>query len=872
MTKTPPTDTEIGYPKPDSGQFGLRVCRPPDRDAVAIDTNTRRQELQNERYEAWKARDQLEIWGDDPGLGKTTNIAKGAQLRDDFLIFYFPQHKNAHEFRRDDDKPDPALHLKGPDQPIEYECMDARVNDEPCEIHSDREICPRMCSVYDLPTDNETREEFEKIAEERGTKTAHRVVDPHDDDEDCRWEQQWEELETLKDREETVIVVTVFSYMDSVNTYGYNILDDIQNLLEDTTTISRSALREMNETLEDLSGDSAIPSVITEITTFISNVIDILQKNRRSTDNTPELATLDPPTITVEPDSWIGRRVTDEVDPIAEALAWVKHAYRETLLSDTVTLDGVLQLEADFAHWEYVPLGINAVFAAAAEAGLPRDSVRQAIATTPGVEECPSCENVWKFGIRTGRPPNDPSIYNEHDAGKHVCNDCGWHEHEDALTETVEELPRGTAWVDEEDSQKRRPDTVLWYQTLPLTTDLPEPSETLILDATPTTEKYALLFGLNTNEVVVTGNDPVALNANVTQIYNGQYHQHTIDNASENRLDQFNTIIDKAAECHDGLLVVSHSENESALNVEDHEWMYFHAGRGLDREDPEAAVIVGAPHANEDDLKRKARLLAMDRDDVRVGGNEHSSRRNEDGEFAANPPIYRKYYYEDETGTGRAIDTKHYTGLVGKLFRDTREHELVQLAHRLRPAISDEVKYIYLLTNVPTEIPVDTLASLSELADPVYEQADLSEGVIKMLEICVELYEDGRPRAKDDLFYDWDKESFTATDSQFHDLVTNHRNGPDVSLRQFRYYREELQDLGLLKQGEYAQQVGKLYRLDLSTSKQALLLLTNNGYFEVDAVRQLVERIENANGSLDWLEWAEDQFDLPDDSPNLIQT
>lgn len=444
-----------------------------------------------------------------------------------------------------------------------------------------------------------------------------------------------------------------------------------------------------------------------------------------------------------------------------------------------------------------------------------------------------------------------------------ICNECGWHEYDDPLTQTVEELPRGTAWVDEEASQERRPDTVLWYQTLPLTTDLPAPSETLILDATPTTEKYALLFGLDTDEVVLTGDDPVVLNANVTQIYNGQYHQHTIDNASENRLDQFNTIIDKAAECHDGLLVVSHQNSQSVLNVDNHEWMYFHAGRGLDREDPEATIVVGAPHANEDDLKRKARLLAMDRDDVRVGGKEHSSRRNEDGKLAANPPIYRKYYYQDETGMGRAIDTKHYTGLVGKLFRDTREHELVQLAHRLRPAISDEAKYIYLLTNVPTELPIDTLASIPELAEPVYEQADVSEGVVQALQICMELHEDGRVQTKDNLFYEWDQESFTFTDSELHDLLSSHKEGPDVGKRQVRNYREELQDLGLLEYDREPQRVGKLYQLYLSPSKQALLLLNNNGHFEVDAVRQLVEKIENADRSLDWLEWAEDQFDHP---------
>ena len=866
MSETPSPEDETGFPKPSDDEFRLKQCSPPSRNANNIEKNKRRNQLQNERYDEWKDRDELEIWGDDPGLGKTTNIGKAGDQNKDFLIFYFPKHENAHEFRCDDAKPDVDLHLKGPEQPADHECMDAKVNDEPCEKHGDRENCPRMCSVFDLPDDNETRKQFEKIADERGTKTAHEIVDPHDDDGDdgCEWEQQWQDLDDLGDRDDAVTVVTVFSYMASINHHGHNILDDIQNLLENTDNLSRSDLKKVRSTLRDLSDSTAITEVISEIEFFVSQIIDALDEDRRELDDPTTLSDIDPPEIEINSDSWIGRRVTDGINPVAEALAWVKHAYHQGLLGKIAKKDDRLQLETKFTNWEDTPLGLDIVFAAAAEAGLSQNAVRQAIAANPGVEKCPSCGAFEQFSSRSGRAKADRTIFNKKDAGKHVCDACEWHEHDDRLTDTVGELPREVAWIGEKNRE-----ATLRYEQLPLTTDLPDSSDTLILDATPTKRKYALLFGLDMDEVVVTGSDSVTLNAEITQIHTGQYHQNTIENASEKRKDDFNDIIRKAREIHDGELVVSHSKNKSLLDVEDDRWMYFHAGRGLNREDPEAIVILGAPHPNEDDLKRKAKLLAMDRDDVQVGGKERSSRRNKDGELAADPPISRKYYYEDKTEIGRKMTTKDYTGLVGKLFRDNREHEIVQLAHRLRPTISEEKKHIYLITNVPTELPVDTLASISELVDPVYEQVGISEGAVKLLEMIVELYEDGRPHTKNKLFYKWNSDAITVSDSDLHGLVETHKKGPNVDERQVRNYREELQNIGLVSKSDYVQNKGRLYQFEFPASKDALLILNNNTSFEVDAVRRLGEKVNRSECATEWIEWAKDEFDLSTDNAIL---
>ena len=66
------------------------------------------------------------------------------------------------------------------------------------------------------------------------------------------------------------------------------------------------------------------------------------------------------------------------------------------------------------------------------------------------------------------------------------------------------------------------------------------------------------------------------------------------------------------------------------------------------------------------------------------GGEEYSTRRD-----VPNPPVYRKRRFADGDGRGRAVPTKAYSGLVGKLFERSREKELVQALHRIRPLLAE---------------------------------------------------------------------------------------------------------------------------------------------------------------------------------------
>jgi len=65
----------------------------------------------------------------------------------------------------------------------------------------------------------------------------------------------------------------------------------------------------------------------------------------------------------------------------------------------------------------------------------------------------------------------------------------------------------------------------------------------------------------------------------------------------------------------------------------------------------------------------------MGHDDIRVGGDEHSTRRD-----APNPPVYRKLHYEDKAGSQPCHPHQALHRLVGVLFREVREKEIVKLS------------------------------------------------------------------------------------------------------------------------------------------------------------------------------------------------
>lgn len=248
----------------------------------------------------------------------------------------------------------------------------------------------------------------------------------------------------------------------------------------------------------------------------------------------------------------------------------------------------------------------------------------------------------------------------------------------------------------------------------------------------------------------------------------------------------------------------------------------------------------------------------MGRDDSRPGGLEHSTRSD-----APNPPIYRKLHYEDDDGRGRAVPTKHYTGLAGPLFHQTREDELVQVAHRIRPLLADDAVQVDILTNVPTDLPVDELVSLAEIADPLATLLpDVPEGAVALLEAVHDVVAGDGPDGfrAEALIKRRADGSLANKPKGYHRLAR--LSGLDVTLRSVHNWLGALENLGLLDPDPdgYEHRAGVSYLTDVATLKAALSTLSHNGGFKVAAIRRFRDLARRADGSLDWLRWAREAF------------
>jgi hypothetical protein len=248
--------------------------------------------------------------------------------------------------------------------------------------------------------------------------------------------------------------------------------------------------------------------------------------------------------------------------------------------------------------------------------------------------------------------------------------------------------------------------------------------------------------------------------------------------------------------------------------------------------------------------------LAHGNVDVRAGGEEYSTRRE------TAPPVWRTLRYEDDAGDGRAIPTKHFSGLVGELWRETREKELIQAVHRIRPLLADQTKHAYLLTNVPTDLPVDELATFEELADPLEAMLPVPPRAVDFLEIVRDAVEGQGPDGfrAGQLVECRDDGTIANKVKGYHRLAS--LAGMDVSRRTIYEWVHALEEVGLLHPENYEQHAGVSYTADFATLKSTLLVVSNNAGFKVAALRRLQQKIRRSTSALDWLEWAQEVFAL----------
>jgi len=802
-TATPNSDG-WDIPRGEDSLSNVEKCEPPVFEVEDIDPKERWTEFQEERFEDFTSHDRGELWLDDPGLGKTTNAAIGAAKRDESHVVLFDKHEKAREFMRDEATPDDYYHLKGGEQKQSDVCMDADHNDENCPEHGETRHCPSMCPVYDLPTDSDLRETYQAVARELGPVEAHLILDPHDG-EQCPWMDQFEEIK----RQDRVVGVHEYQMLKTVREKDHIIIDEAPSDLRTERELDVEDLVRMSNTLEKLAKltSGAVATNSEEFAEFADRLVDALTGSEDT--DTERIEDIAPPDFEWSEEMVFeyggDKRYPSHIeDNHEETFAEVKVRYSETVVN-----------RMRDEEWNGAPVAMDALIAAAVRAGIPPKPAAKAIATPATLDKCPVCKSKT-----------------QHEQGRRVCGKCGWDESTGALIQSGTELARAQA-------EFKGPR--LEYQELPLKNTLPD--QPLILDATGSPRKAERLYG---HDFETSGEESVEANIHLTQVLNGQYH-HGSWKQSDYAVEHTQDGLERVCELHDKVLVGGEAKTREYLDLpENADWMHYHASRGLNRSEYDAVALVGAPHPDIGDLQKTAELLAQ-HSDTRVGGREYSDRRGCD-----NPPIYRKLLYEDHDGQGRAVSTKHYSGLVGELFRETREREIEQFVHRLRPVLADSTNHGYLLTNIPTDLRVDEVVTFDEFTDGVEAILPLPERGMEFFEVLVETAAgEGPDGFRADTLLDVDDERVEIKKRQAHQLAQV--SGLDVSYRTICEWVNELEDCALLEAGEYEQQAGVRYSQDVATLKSALQVISYNDGFKVAVLQRLSGIIEKSTSVFDWL-------------------
>lgn len=829
----------------------IESCPAPGWTVTPLDPATKWEELES-RFEDWLDRNELEIWEDDPGTGKTTSTAKAASESERSHVFYLPTHRNCWEFIDNDETPPNYYHLKGAKQPRDDCCMKAKVNEEPCSEHDEPNA---MCPIYDFPEGHELRREYERLEREVGGIQAHWELDlfekewhgdpvekPQTDEKlggKCKWLEQFDELDDASR------VVTVHAYLGLglLDDFECHIIDDLQNEPIIERQVRPSHLEEVSEILNRLADDSPLSPVYEALHQLVTDIENaFVQRGGSLEDLSP--VSFEIPSFVRDRESYNRNR------QVAEALAWAKRGYLKDVFGDR-----------DSEKWGHVPTSLDFLLMAAGEVdgGVTKPAARRSIASFRGLTDCPRC---GESAITRSHeiPPGSVRHSTDLSGPDHRCAECGWDEDQDALITSDNEQARATAWLQHPETDSSGTRSSLQFKQLRQPSELPPPENTLLLDATPTVAMYKHLFDVE--DVHREGTERIESNANITQIVDGQYHRGTIcqtDDAGrgKRRRERIQEFIDHECKKHKGanedgpdVVLVGHqrAQEEGFFRIPSNaEWIDFYTGRGLDRKNAKALIVIGAPYPNPQALSRLAEMLTVG-EDIDLGKVVHDTDKQLIDKMI---PTHRQYLYDDGKGNGHQVETKPRWGLLGELLEDKREREILQMLHRIRPVLADNPKDIYLLTNVRIDVPITTLTTMEQLLRWRREEPIkiLKPKAWEILDLASDLFES--PPQSEPLSELWhiDDEEIKTTISDLYTLYCERIE--EVSEQSIRNGVNDLEAIGLAEQSKQGR--SHVYTVSRRSVTRIQTLLDRSTDLSLKERQQLRALVPEEAESPDWL-------------------
>lgn len=670
---------------------GVEISEPPGYDLKDFNAEEHWRQVREERVPQAVQYPGISVFADDAGTGKTTNTDWGLQLlRRDYAML-FPTQKKAFEHAEEMEElhGQRPRHLKGKHQPLYRACMEAKFNDEPCPMHGRANECPTMCpSVGDEGDDEELMNVMSTLGE-----AAHDEV--CEAGEDCPWLLQFNGIHNEN------YIVGVHQYQTHPLLQDHQIVVDEANQGMGTERIiTTDELMDMKIKIEN---EVHYPSATGEkqkVVDFIDDLVHVLRDTELTWND------LDLPDLVESPTR----------DP-ARTLADIKIELNETIAADI-----------GLGMWDGTQPYLDAVIGAMAEISHDPEPYRKAVSAPQTLFVCPAC------GDESGMYESD---------GRE-CSECGWHRRDNLLDQEEARIMVGEY------------NKTLRVDRLPLTSELP--SDPILLDATVTDGSVSRFYGVHqSRDVRKFGEETFELNGEVKQVVSGNYFCGQIKGAfssEENNWDQrFQSVVDSLWRKHhdEGVLFVSTQGVLDHLDIpQEAETLPYWGSRGLSRRGCDVAILLGGPYWNIDALRERAHLLDIgyDHPGFSVGGIEKSVRKSRERERKGYPEervkdrlpeSRRKYMFRDQWGYGRSTYVTEYTGLVGDLHEERCQKEIEQMVHRVRPIPAEREKTIYIVTKVPTEVPVDTIIEMDDLIDDRFRDAvDLTPRAIEFLRAWVD--------------------------------------------------------------------------------------------------------------------------------------